>query len=55
MVGGGAALNFSGAGLLLTQSYPRESNTWEGQAKDHLVADSGTIDTYCIGVKVVDA
>ena len=55
MLGGGAALNFSGPGLLLTQSYPRESNTWEGQAKDHLVGDSGTIDTYCIGVKVVDA
>jgi hypothetical protein len=55
MLGGGAALNFRGAGLLLTQSYPRESNTWEGQAKDHLEGDSATIDTYCIGVKVVDA
>jgi len=55
MVGGGAALNFRGNGMLLTQSYPRESNTWEGQGKDHVEPDSGTIDAYCIGLKVVDA
>ena len=56
MTGGGASLGWTGkAGLLLTASYPRDSNTWEGKGKDHVSGDSGFIEVYCIGVKVVDA
>jgi hypothetical protein len=56
MTGGGASLGWEGnAGLLLTASYPRDSNTWEGKGKDHISGDRGFIEVYCIGVKVVDA
>jgi hypothetical protein len=52
MVGGGAALTFDNAGLLLTASYPNENNQWEGRGKAHLVGDNGTVTAYCIGLKV---
>jgi hypothetical protein len=56
MTGGGASLGWEGnAGLLLTASYPRDSNTWEGKGKDKISGDRGFIEVYCIGVKVVDA
>jgi hypothetical protein len=52
MVGGGAALTFDNAGILLTASYPNENNQWVGRGKDHLVGDNGTVTAYCIGLKV---
>jgi hypothetical protein len=52
MVGGGAAITFGDAGILLTASYPNENNRWEGRGKDHLVGDSGSITVYCIGLNV---
>jgi len=52
MVGGGAALVFDNAGMLLTASYPNEHNQWVGCGKDHLVGDNGTVTAYCIGLKV---
>jgi MAC/Perforin domain len=57
MTGGGAVVRWIGtpSTLLLTASYPRDQNIWEGQAKDHIVADTTVIDVQCIGLKVVDA
>jgi len=56
MTGGGASLGWEGKeGLLLTASYPKDSNTWEGKGKDHLKGDRGFIEVYRIGVRVVDA
>jgi hypothetical protein len=56
MSGGGASIGWDGReGLLLTASYPKNSNTWEGTGKDHIKSDSGYIEVYCIGLKVVDA
>jgi hypothetical protein len=52
MVGGGAAITFDGAGVLLTGSYPTEDNRWEGRGKAHLEPDSGTITVHCIGLRV---
>jgi hypothetical protein len=52
MVGGGAALTFDKAGMLLTASYPNENNQWEGRGKDHLEGDNGIVTVYCIGLKV---
>jgi hypothetical protein len=36
MIGGGAQVNWSGSGNLLTASYPRDRITWACAAKDHL-------------------
>lgn len=56
MTGGGASLGWDGkAGLLLTASYPKDSNTWVGKGKDHIDGDTGFIEVYCIGLKVEDA
>ena len=52
MVGGGAAITFDRAGILLTGSYPTEDNRWEGRGKAHLEPDNGTVTAYCIGLKV---
>jgi hypothetical protein len=54
MTGGGACL-LSGAefpGLLLTESYPKDGQTWEGKGKDHLDPCSKAIVVRSIGVKV---
>jgi hypothetical protein len=52
MVGGGAAITFDRAGILLTGSYPTEDNRWEGRGKAHREPDNGAISVYCIGLKV---
>jgi hypothetical protein len=52
MVGGGAAITFDRAGILLTGCYPTEDNRWEGRGKAHLEPDNGTVTAYCIGLKV---
>jgi hypothetical protein len=56
MSGGGASLGWEGPeGLLLTASYPQNSNTWYGKGKDHIKSASGFIEVYCIGLQVEDA
>jgi hypothetical protein len=55
VVGGGARVNYSGAGNMLTASYPRDKQTWEARSKDHAQSDPATLDVYAIGLKVVDA
>jgi len=54
MVGGGAAVNYSGAGNMLTASYPRDKGTWEARSKDHQQADPATLDVYAVDLQVVD-
>jgi hypothetical protein len=56
MTGGGALMLFRGGkGLFLTASYPKDSDTWEGRGKDHVLPNVGRILVECIGIKVVDA
>jgi hypothetical protein len=55
MVGGGAFVNFSGAGNLLTASYPRDIRTWQARSKDHVDSCTATLDVYCVSLKVVDS
>lgn len=49
-VGGGARSNWTGAGQLLTQSYPSSTTSWRGASKAHMLSDPSTLDVYCIGV-----
>jgi hypothetical protein len=61
LLGGGAKANYSGAGSLLTASYPwfactgfgldMCSSTWFAASKDHQWADPSTITAYAIGVE----
>ncbi|MGH8083920.1 MAG: hypothetical protein ACREPV_01410 [Lysobacter sp.] len=51
LTGGGARVNWSGAGNLLTASYPVDSMTWEARSKDHSGASSANITTYVIGIR----
>ncbi len=50
LIGGGAKVNWSGAGNLLTQTYPL-GNTWRVKSKDHVIASPATITAYAIGIK----
>jgi len=51
MTGGGAKNNWSGAGNLLTASYPITDDTWKAKGKDHGNADRTNITVYAIGIK----
>jgi len=51
LVGGGAEVNWQGAGNLLTASYPNNAGGWIAASKDHLVADPSVITAYAIGVR----
>lgn len=51
LTGGGAQVNFEGAGNYLTASYPSNDSTWSVASKDHLVSSPATITAYAIGVK----
>jgi MAC/Perforin domain len=55
MTGGGACILYKAPGVLLTESYPKDGQTWEGKGKDHIDACSTAITVQCIGVKVGDA
>jgi hypothetical protein len=55
MTGGGAMIFDKDPGVLLTASYPKDDQTWEGKGKDHIEACSTAILVQCIGVKVGDA
>lgn len=50
LVGGGAKDNWSGAGNMLTASYPKQ-NSWYGKGKAQLISDPSTITAYAIGIK----
>lgn len=51
MTGGGALVDWSGAGNLLTASYPSGASSWQVHSKDHEVADPATIIAYAIGLR----
>jgi hypothetical protein len=58
LVGGGAWADYgSGAGALLTSSYPYDGNltTWRAESKDHYRACYHTLHTYAIGMRLKDA
>jgi hypothetical protein len=50
LVGGGIHAGYSGAGRLLTASYP-EGNAWRGSSKDHGIASSGTTEVYAAALR----
>jgi hypothetical protein len=53
MVWGGAwAYGYTGNGAFLTESIPLNYNTWEGQSKDHIVADPHYLEVYAIGMRI---
>lgn len=49
LTGGGARANWSGAGSLLTASFPSGKASWEGRAKDHLVSAPASLTVFAIG------
>ena len=51
MVGGGARIDWSGAGNLLTASYPNSLNSWEAEGKDHIESSPATITVFAIGIR----
>lgn len=51
MTGGGAMVDWTGAGNLLTASYPSGPSSWQAMSKDHEVADPATIIAYAIGLR----
>lgn len=55
LIGGGALAHFSGAGQLLTGSYPvpdppAQPTAWHAASKDHLVGDPGTVEAWAISI-----
>lgn len=51
LTGGGAFVNWSGAGNLLTASFPNGDMSWEARSKDHDISDPASITAYAIGLK----
>jgi hypothetical protein len=50
ILGGGAKVNWSGHGNMLTASYPVAPGTWIAKAKDHGQSDESNIDVWAIGI-----
>lgn len=51
LVGGGAFVNWQGAGNMLTASYPKDSTTWSANAKDHFESSPAPITVHAIGLR----
>jgi hypothetical protein len=51
LTGGGAYVDWKGAGNLLTASFPSSETTWEVRSKDHDISSPSTITAYAIGLK----
>ena len=51
MTGGGAFVDWKGAGNLLTASFPTSDSSWEARGKDHDVPDVAAITSFVIGIK----
>ncbi len=49
LVGGGARVNWSGAGNLLHASYPN-GNSWVASSKDHVISSPATVTSYAVGL-----
>jgi hypothetical protein len=50
LVGGGAQVDWEGAGNLLTASYPDGKGGWTAASKDHVAPDPAVIEAYALGV-----
>lgn len=50
IIGGGARVNYQGAGNMLTESYPTNATTWKVGSKDHNASDPSTITAFAIGI-----
>jgi len=51
MTGGGAFVAYTGAGNLLTASFPNSASSWEARSKDHDILDPARITAYAIGLR----
>jgi hypothetical protein len=51
IIGGGAKVNWSGAGNLLTSSYPVSKNKWAATSKDHDHYSPATITVYAVAIQ----
>jgi hypothetical protein len=51
LVGGGARVEWQGAGNLLTASYPQGTAAWAAASKDHLETGPARITAFAIGVQ----
>ena len=52
VVGGGARVNYTGAGNMLYASYPTDGlDGWVGSAKDHIDSDPTTITVWAMGLR----
>jgi hypothetical protein len=51
LTGGGALVHWTGAGNLLTASFPSTASSWEARAKDHGVSSPAWITAYAIGIR----
>jgi hypothetical protein len=50
IIGGGALDHWSGAGSLLTASYPKDLQTWFAAGKDHEIVSPSTITAFAIAI-----
>lgn len=50
MVGGGAFVDWHGAGSLLTTTAPLNATTWTASAKDHAIPDPSAITAYAVAL-----
>lgn len=51
MTGGGAFVNYTGVGNILTASYPDSDSSWQARSKDQDISDPALITAYAIGIK----
>ena len=51
LTGGGAFVDWKGAGNLLTACFPNSDQSWEARSKDHDIPDPARITAYAIGVR----
>jgi len=50
LLSGGAKANWTGAGNLLTASFPQDRHAWVARSKDHIASDPCTITAWCVGI-----
>ena len=51
LTGGGALVEYNGAGNLLTASFPTGDTSWEARSKDHDISDPSSVTAFAIGIK----
>jgi hypothetical protein len=54
VLGGGALVNWHGAGNLLTSIYPDGDRVWVATSKDHRIVSPATVTGYCICARMRD-